>query len=78
MEYAPLKSWQKDMLSIIRDEAYYFAPQGQTKILNEGWASYWHTTIMTQKALKPSEVIDYADALSARLLNATQRQNSAV
>ncbi len=38
IEYAPLKPWQRDVLSIVRDEAYYFAPQGQTKILNEGWA----------------------------------------
>src|SRR5262249_17793031 len=35
IEYAPLKGWQKDVLSIIRDEAYYFAPQGQTKVINE-------------------------------------------
>jgi stage V sporulation protein R len=61
IEHAPLKIWQRDVLSIIRDEAYYFAPQAQTKIMNEGWASYWHSTIMSQKALKPSEVIDYAD-----------------
>jgi stage V sporulation protein R len=61
IEYAPLKPWQRDALSIIRDEAYYFAPQGQTKIMNEGWASYWHTTIMTQNALEPWECIDYAD-----------------
>ena len=43
IEHAPLKPWQRDVLSIIRDEAYYFAPQGQTKIMNEGWASYWHS-----------------------------------
>jgi stage V sporulation protein R len=61
IENAPLKGWQRDILSIVRDEAYYFAPQGQTKIMNEGWASYWHSTIMSQKALEPSEVIDYAD-----------------
>lgn len=61
IEHAPLKSWQRDTLSIIRDEALYFAPQAQTKIINEGWASYWHSTIMTQKSLHPSEVIDYAD-----------------
>src|SRR5439155_9424446 len=61
IEHGPLKPWQRDVLSIIRDEAYYFAPQGQTKVLNEGWASYWHSTIMTQKALLPSEVIDFAD-----------------
>ncbi len=61
IENAPLKPWQRDVLSIVRDEAYYFAPQGQTKIMNEGWASYWHSTIMSQKALQPSELIDYAD-----------------
>ena len=61
IENAPLERWEADVLSVIRDEAYYFAPQGQTKIINEGWASYWHSTIMTTKALKDSEVIDYAD-----------------
>jgi stage V sporulation protein R len=61
IEHAPLKAWQRDILSIIRDEAYYFMPQGMTKVMNEGWASYWHSTIMTQKALLPSEMIDYCD-----------------
>src|SRR5207247_8764327 len=37
------------------------APQGMSKVLNEGWASYWHSRIMTEKALKASEIIDYAD-----------------
>ncbi len=60
-EHAPLKNWQKDVLSIIREESYYFSPQGQTKIMNEGWASYWHSKIMTQKALMDSEVVDFAD-----------------
>ncbi|MEK7705053.1 MAG: SpoVR family protein [Myxococcota bacterium] len=61
LENAPLENWERDILAMMRDEAYYFSPQGQTKIMNEGWASYWHTTIMTQRALKDSEVIDYAD-----------------
>lgn len=61
LDNAPLETWEHDVLSIIRDEAYYFAPQWQTKILNEGWASFWHSRIMTEKALKDSEVIDYAD-----------------
>jgi len=61
IENAPLENWERDLLSMLRDEAYYFAPQAQTKIMNEGWASFWHTTIMTQKALLDSEVIDYAD-----------------
>jgi len=61
MEHAPLNRWQRDVLGIIREEAYYFAPQGQTKIMNEGWASYWHSTICTQRALDDSEIIDFAD-----------------
>src|SRR5438045_9560190 len=61
IEHAPLEHWQRDVLSIVRDEAYYFAPQAMTKIMNEGWASYWHSTIMTQKTLQPWERIDYAD-----------------
>ncbi|MBI5511187.1 MAG: SpoVR family protein [Deltaproteobacteria bacterium] len=61
LENAPLENWERDVMAMLRDEAYYFAPQGQTKVMNEGWASFWHTTIMTQKALEPSELIDYAD-----------------
>jgi stage V sporulation protein R len=61
MEHAPLKPWQRDILGMIRDEAYYFAPQWQTKIMNEGWATYWHSKLMTQKILNDSEIIDFAD-----------------
>ena len=39
LEHARLEDWQADCLSIIREEAYYFAPQGMTKVMNEGWAS---------------------------------------
>ena len=61
IEHAPLERWQRDVLSIVREEAYYFAPQGQTKIMNEGWASYWHSRLMTTRLLTDAEVIDYAD-----------------
>jgi stage V sporulation protein R len=60
MEHADLKEWQRDVIGIIREEAYYFAPQAMTKIMNEGWATFWHSKIMTQKALRPSEVVNYA------------------
>src|SRR5436190_350621 len=75
IEHAPLKPWQRDVLSIIRDEAYYFAPQGQTKILNEGWASYWHSTIMTERALEAWECIDYADHHSGTMAMSRGRVN---
>jgi len=75
IEHAPLKTWQRDVLSIVRDEAYYFYPQAQTKIMNEGWASFWHSTIMTQKVLEPSEVIDYADHHSGTMATSSRRLN---
>jgi len=61
MEHAPIEDWRRDVLAMIREESYYYAPQRQTKIMNEGWASFWHSRIMTTRALKDSEVIDYAD-----------------
>ena len=61
LNYAPLERWQHIILEVVRDEAYYFAPQGMTKILNEGWASYWHSKIMTEKAMDDSEIISFAD-----------------
>ena len=47
IEQAPLKPWQREIMSIIRAQAYYFLPQGQTKIMNEGWASKNHSELMT-------------------------------
>jgi len=62
IDFAPINSWQKRVIEIIRDEAYYFAPQGQTKILNEGWATFWHSRMMTELSpLSESEIIDYCD-----------------
>ena len=61
LRHAPLDEWQQDILSIIRDEAYYFAPQAMTKVMNEGWATYWHSKLMTQHFLEAREIIDYAE-----------------
>jgi stage V sporulation protein R len=40
--------WMKSVISIIRDTALYFSPQIRTKIMNEGWASYWHEKLFLQ------------------------------
>ena len=61
MEHSPIEEWESDIIGLLREEAYYFLPQRMTKIMNEGWASYWHSKIMTQKALKANEIIDFAD-----------------
>src|SRR5262245_31861910 len=44
---APLEPWQRDVLGIVRAEAYYFQPQRMTRIMNEGWASFWHSRMLT-------------------------------
>jgi stage V sporulation protein R len=59
--HAPLSDWQSDILDIIRSESYYYSPQGLTKTLNEGWASYWHSKIMTNHILNDSEIFEFAD-----------------
>jgi len=75
IEHAPLDHWQRDVLEIVRDEAYYFAPQAMTKIMNEGWAVFWHSRILTEKALTAAEIIDYADANSGVLATSPGRLN---
>ena len=47
-EYYPdyFEDWQLDLIDIVREDSLYFMPQIQTKILNEGWASFWHYKIM--------------------------------
>jgi stage V sporulation protein R len=75
LENAPLEDWEHEVLSIVRDEAYYFVPQMQTKIMNEGWASYWHSRIMTEKALRDSEIIDFADHHAGTMAMAPGRIN---
>ena len=75
LERAPLEDWQADVLAIVREEAYYFAPQGMTKIMNEGWASYWHSTIMTTYGLKADELITYAEHHAGTLASGPGRLN---
>lgn len=47
-----LAEWQRDVLHIVDREAQYFIPQIETKIMNEGWASYWHHKILHELALE--------------------------
>ncbi len=71
--HAPLELWQQDVLAIIREESYYFYPQFNTKILNEGWASYWHAEIFHQwDGVSPEEMIEFA-RLHAGVVNPGSR-----
>src|SRR5699024_4859994 len=46
IDYSNLEEWEKNILKIVRRESLYFLPQIETKIMNEGWASYWHYNIL--------------------------------
>lgn len=41
-----LQPWQREVVRIVRKIAQYFYPQGQTKVMNEGWACFWHYTLL--------------------------------
>src|SRR5262245_9723053 len=41
-----LSDWERDLLTIVHEEAQYFIPQIETKIMNEGWASFFHKRIL--------------------------------
>jgi stage V sporulation protein R len=50
-----LAEWERDLLTIVHEEAQYFIPQIETKIMNEGWASFFHKRILDALAL-PQEL----------------------
>jgi stage V sporulation protein R len=75
LDHAPLERWERDVLEVIREEAHYFVPQMQTKIMNEGWATYWHSKLMTEKILDASEIIDYAENAAGVLATSGGRLN---
>ncbi|WP_060210108.1 SpoVR family protein [Sporosarcina koreensis] len=55
-----LEEWQRDILTMIREEMLYFWPQMETKIMNEGWATYWHQRILREMELTTDETIEFA------------------
>ncbi|PGF14698.1 AbrB family transcriptional regulator [Natrinema sp. CBA1119] len=60
-----MTEWQRDILDMMRAEAYYFAAQKMTKVMNEGWAAYWESTMMTDEAFAgDDEFLNYADHMA--------------
>ena len=65
MEYSPFLNreenrWMLMVLEVIRSTSLYFQPQIRTKILNEGWASYWHETLFLGDDRIKGHEVDYA------------------
>lgn len=64
IDEAPLEGPERELLTLVRDEAEYFLPQRMTKIINEGWASFWHSRLLTAGLLEASEIVEFADCHS--------------
>jgi stage V sporulation protein R len=43
-----LETWQRELVRIVRKLSQYFYPQSQTKVMNEGWATFWHYTLLNR------------------------------
>ena len=59
------EEWQREIIEILRKEAYYFAPQKMTKVMNEGWASYHESRMMADENFAGAdEFVSYADHMA--------------
>src|SRR5436853_1456602 len=56
-----LEPWQRDIMAMLHEEMEYFIPQLQTKIMNEGWASIWHSRIMREMDLPTHDYLEFAE-----------------
>ncbi len=52
--------WMKTVMEIVRNTSLYFQPQIRTKIMNEGWASYWHETLFMRDDRISGHEVDFA------------------
>ncbi|MGM8365953.1 SpoVR family protein [Virgibacillus sp. W0181] len=68
-----LDDWQRDILTMMREEMLYFWPQLETKIMNEGWASYWHQRILREMDLTAGETVEFAK-LNAGVIQPSKTQ----
>jgi len=70
-----LEDWQRDVLAIVREESLYFVPQMQTKIMNEGWASFSHSRIMRELDLTDDEFVEFGRLHSSVCTPGRKRMN---
>ncbi len=60
--YAPeMEDWERDIFLAVRKEAYYFQPVFNCQIMNEGWASYWHSRLLREADFLPGQI--YVDCM---------------
>lgn len=67
-----LEDWERDVVAIVRQEQLYFVPQMRTKIINEGWAVFWHLRLMRALDLSEQDYLDFA-SMHAGVLQPSKR-----
>ncbi|MGB7605503.1 MAG: SpoVR family protein [Lutisporaceae bacterium] len=58
-KHGDMEDWERNIVDIVRREALYFIPQIETKIMNEGWASYWHYNILKELELSQELYLEF-------------------
>ena len=68
-EYSPLEDWERRILEIVAAESDRLMPNVSTKIMNEGWATYWHDRILhsLREELPPGFAVEYARTMAGVL-----------
>ncbi|MGM0488353.1 MAG: SpoVR family protein [Planctomycetota bacterium] len=75
-EYAPLQEWEKRVLRIVAAESDYLMPIILTKVMNEGWATYWHDRIFHALPDRPPEFdVEYARRMASVVVPGTHQLN---
>jgi stage V sporulation protein R len=75
-EYAPLHDWERRALEIVAAESDYFVPNIATKVMNEGWATYWHDRIFHALPDRPPEFdLEYARRMADVVIPGSHRMN---
>lgn len=65
MRHAPLESWQREIIAMVRRHSHYFAPMRRTQLMHEGWATFWEEEIMTEAGMIASgELTQFAEELA--------------
>ncbi|ASW43421.1 SpoVR family protein [Clostridium isatidis] len=59
IKHSELEEWEKNILRIVKRETEYFIPQIETKVMNEGWASYWHYNILKELDLDTELYLEF-------------------
>ena len=61
-QYAPeMEDWERDIFLAVRKESWYFLPVFNCQIMNEGWASYWHSRLLREADFLPAQ--SYVDCM---------------